>query len=479
MKKYLLSGLLLAMFCITEAQQEKTPVPTKQQLAWHDMEFYLFTHFGPNTFTDKEWGHGDEPEDIFNPTGFDAEQWCRIAKQAGAKGIIITAKHHDGFCLWPSKYSSHTVRESKWKDGKGDVLKDLSAACKKYDLKFGVYISPWDRNHPDYGTEKYNDVFVNMMKELFTNYGPIWELWWDGANGEGPNGKKQVYDWTGFRETVKKLSPNTLVFSDVGPHIRWVGNENGIASETNWNTLDTAGFTAGAGAPSTAILNTGNMNGEAWIPAECDVSIRPGWFYHKEEDDKVKTPEQLFNLYLKSVGRGANLLLNVPPDRRGLIHENDSVALMAFKKLRDESFKKNLVRESKGYSLVDIGFRPAPKINDGKISTSDFNMPQISGTTIFTGPMEIRFKNPILLNCIILREDFSNGQHCKSFKLLMMDEKNNEIKEIVGTTIGRKRIITFPTASVSVIKLLTSEKSGTVPISEIEAYLIDEKLIEK
>lgn len=479
MKKFLLSGFLLAMFCITEAQQGKIPLPTKQQLAWHDMEFYLFTHFGPNTFTDKEWGHGDEPEDIFNPTDFDAGQWCRIAKQAGAKGIIITAKHHDGFCLWPSKYSTHTVRESKWKDGKGDVLKELSEACKKYGLKFGVYISPWDRNHPDYGTEKYNEVFVNMMKELFTNYGPIWELWWDGANGEGPNGKKQVYDWSRFRETVKKLSPNTLVFSDVGPHIRWVGNESGIAGETNWNMLDTAGFTAGTGAPSTAILNTGNMNGQAWIPAECDVSIRPGWFYHKEEDDKVKTPEQLFNLYLKSVGRGANLLLNVPPDRRGLIHENDSVALMAFKKLRDESFIKNLAREGKGYSLVDIGFRPAPKINDGKISTSEFNTPQISGTTIFTGPMEIRFKNPILLNCIILREDFSNGQHCKSFKLLMMDEENNEIKEIMGTTIGRKRIITFPTASVSVIKLLTSEKSGTVPISEIETYLIDDKLIEK
>jgi hypothetical protein len=198
--------LLIAFLPVLSKAQEETAKPTKAQLSWHDMEFYLFMHFGPNTFTDLEWGHGNEKEEIFNPTNLDCEQWCRIAKAAGAKGIIITAKHHDGFCLWPSKYSTHTVRESKWKDGRGDVLKDLSVACKKYNLKFGVYISPWDRNHPDYGTEKYNDVFVNMMKELFANYGPIWELWWDGANGEGPNGKKQVYDWHRFEKTVRVLS---------------------------------------------------------------------------------------------------------------------------------------------------------------------------------------------------------------------------------------------------------------------------------
>ena len=230
------------------------------------------------------------------------------------------------FVLWPSKYSTHTVRESKWKNGKGDVLKELSQACKEYGLKFGVYISPWDRNHPKYGTPEYNDVFVNMMKEIFTNYGPIWELWWDGANGEGPNGKKQVYDWDRFKKTVRKLSPNTVIFSDVGPDIRWCGNEKGIAGETNWNSLDTVGFTPGAGAPPVDTLNRGNMNGKNWIPAECDVSIRPGWFYHREEDEKIKTPEELFQLYLKSVGRGANLLLNVPPDRTGKINEKDSAA---------------------------------------------------------------------------------------------------------------------------------------------------------
>ena len=200
MKKILFCFLIFNLSVCLRAQVVKTPLPTKQQLAWHEMEFYLFIHFGPNTFTDKEWGHGDEPEDIFNPTQLDCRQWARIAKQSGAKGIIITAKHHDGFCLWPSKYSTHTVRESKWKNGKGDVLKELSQACKEQGLKFGVYISPWDRNHPKYGTAEYNEVYVNTMKEIFANYGPIWELWWDGANGEGPNGKKQVYNWDRFKK---------------------------------------------------------------------------------------------------------------------------------------------------------------------------------------------------------------------------------------------------------------------------------------
>ena len=224
MKKYsvflFFSCFILSMQLTAQRAKNNSPLPTQSQLQWHEMQFYLFTHFGPNTFTDKEWGLGNEPEDAFNPTVLDCRQWCRVAKEAGAKGIIITAKHHDGFCLWPSKFSTHTVRESKWKDGKGDVLKELSAACKEYGLKFGVYISPWDRNHPKYGTAEYNDVFVGMMKELFSNYGPITELWWDGANGEGPNGKKQVYDWHRFERTVRELSPSTVIFSDIGPDIR-------------------------------------------------------------------------------------------------------------------------------------------------------------------------------------------------------------------------------------------------------------------
>lgn len=212
-----LAILLIVFSPLLVSAQEQQPKPTDAQLLWHELEFYLFMHFGPNTFTGKEWGEGTEHEEVFNPSELDCNQWCRIAKSVGAKGIIITAKHHDGFCLWPSKFSNHTVRESKWRYGKGDVLKELSIACAKYGLKFGVYISPWDRNHPDYGTDKYNDVFVNMMKELFTNYSPIWELWWDGANGEGPNGKKQVYDWERFETTVRSISPNTLILVILAP----------------------------------------------------------------------------------------------------------------------------------------------------------------------------------------------------------------------------------------------------------------------
>src|ERR1043165_1279943 len=370
MRKYIF--LLFLYSAISSFGQEVSPVPSARQQKWNEMEFYLFTHFGPNTFTNLEWGKGTEHEEVFNPTQLNCRQWCRIARAAGAKGIIITAKHHDGFCLWPSKYSTHTVRESKWKNGKGDVLKELSQACKEYGLKFGVYISPWDRNHPKYGTPEYNDVFVNMMKEIFTNYGPIWELWWDGANGEGPNGKKQVYDWDRFKKTVKTLSPNTVVFSDVGPQVRWVGNENGIVGKTNWNYLDTVGFTPGAGAPDVKVLNEGNENGQAWIPAECDVSIRPGWFWHENENDKVKTPEQLFDLFLKSVGRGANLLLNVPPDRRGKIYSSDSAALVGFQKLLDKNFGKTLMKEKDAKVFFDKPDSIVVSANKQTIEVKDY-----------------------------------------------------------------------------------------------------------
>jgi alpha-L-fucosidase len=445
MRFFFLLFFLFSLNSFSQSARSQNPVPTKQQLAWQEMEFYLFAHFGPNTFTDKEWGEGTEPEDIFNPTNLDCRQWCRIAKAAGAKGIIITAKHHDGFCLWPSKYSTHTVRESKWKNGKGDVLRELSQACKEYGLKFGVYISPWDRNHPKYGTAAYNDVFVNMMKEIFANYGPIWELWWDGANGEGPNGKKQVYDWDRFKKTVKAISPNTVIFSDVGPHIRWCGNENGIAGETNWNLLDTAGFTPGAGAPPVDTLNRGNVNGKSWIPAECDVSIRPGWFYHKEEDDKVKTPEELFQLYLKSVGRGANLLLNVPPDRRGMINEKDSTALIGFKNLRDESFKNNLAENA-----------------EHSFSAGD------SVREIF----RLHFPKFVKINCVIVKEEIKNGQSIERFYLELHND--SDIIRYTGTTIGHKRIITFPIVNAENIIFKSKGKIKTV-----ETYLIDENLIEK
>ena len=457
-KKYcLLFFVMMNIQLFAQKQMFTTPLPTPQQLQWHEMEFYLFTHFGPNTFTDKEWGLGNEPEDAFNPTQLDCKQWCKIAKEAGAKGIIITAKHHDGFCLWPSKFSTHTVRESKWKNGKGDVLKELSDACKAYGLKFGVYISPWDRNHPKYGTAEYNDVFVGMMKELFSNYGPITELWWDGANGEGPNGKKQVYDWHRFEKTVRELSPNTLVFSDIGPDIRWVGNENGVASATNWNVLDTAGFSRGLGAPKNDSLGIGNINGKNWIPAECDVSIRPGWFYHEKENTQIKSAEQLFELYLKSVGRGANLLLNVPPDNRGLIYEKDAASLLSFKKLRDENFKNDVLK----HAMV-IDKNHTNKSTDYKTEIGKFMI----------------LKEPVKLNCLVLKEPIQNGQLIKQMDIILSNH-GTEVKKITITTVGRKRIISFPAEEVTELSFVISHAKTKPQFGEIAGYLIDEKLVEK
>jgi alpha-L-fucosidase len=469
---------LVCLFAVTgavpaAAQKQATgPLPTKQQLAWHQMEFYWFIHFGPNTFTDKEWGEGNEQADIFNPTELDCDQWVRIAKQSGAKGIILTAKHHDGFCLWPSKYSTHTVRESKWREGKGDVVGELARACRKQGMKFGVYLSPWDRNHPKYGTPEYNDVYVNTMKELITRYGPFFEFWWDGANGEGPNGKKQEYDFKRFEKTMRKLAPNTVVFSDIGPDIRWVGNEKGIAGKTNWNLLDTAGFKRGQGAPPTDTLNEGNVNGAHWIPAECDVSIRPGWFYHKEEDDKVKSGEQLFDLYLKSVGRGSSFLLNVPPDRRGKINEADSAALVAFKKLRDESFAENLVKGSKAELHTGAGIFQRTNFTDGKPGTVE------KLTNYKDDRLWIKFEQVKKVNCIVLQEDIKTGQRVKSGKIVLVNG-SQPVREIEFTTIGRKRILSFPAEQVSAINLVISDAKATPMINEIAAYLMDEKLVEK
>ena len=474
MKPTLILFFSACIFIKTNAQPVKPfgPVPSARQLQWQDMEFYLFTHFGPNTFTDLEWGKGTEQEEVFNPTQLDCRQWCRVAKAAGAKGIIITAKHHDGFCLWPSKYSTHTVAQSKWKNGKGDVLKELSTACKEYNLKLGIYLSPWDRNHPKYGTDEYNTVFVNMMKEVVSRYGPLFEFWWDGANGEGPNGKKQIYQWHRFEQTMRTIAPNTPVFSDIGPDIRWVGNENGFAGTTNWNLLDTAGFTRGAGSPSTDTLNSGNENGKNWIPAECDVSIRPGWFYHANEDEKVKTPEQLFELYLKSVGRGASLLLNVPPDRRGLINEHDSAALVGFKKLRDESFKTNLAAKAKKEIFYDNVLFTKQSFADGNLKTFEKNIDYKK--TAYS----LKFPEAQTLDCVVLHEAIEYGQRVSGFSIELLDG-TNVLKKINGTTIGRKRIITFPAQNVSAVRFTVTGAKAAPLISEIELFNIDEKLVEK
>lgn len=450
MKKTILALMVLLTSVVGMAQKIKPvlPVPTKEHLVWHEKEFYLFIHFGPNTFTDKEWGDGKEDPTVFAPTELDCNQWVRIAKLAGAKGIILTAKHHDGFSLWPSKYSTHTVRESKWLEGKGDVVKMLSDACKKGGIEMGVYISPWDRNHPDYGTPKYNDIYIATMKELLTGYGKFFELWWDGANGEGPNGKKQEYTFRRFEDSAFKFQPQLMIFSDIGPSIRWCGNERGIIGNTNWNLLDTAGFYRGYGGPPEDTLNQGNVNGKLWIPAEADVSIRPGWFYHPKEDNKVKSASTLFNLFLKSVGNGGNLLLNVPPDRRGLFNEADSASLVGFAALRKKAFETN----------VFAGLTPITKTNAAGLVTLTYT-----------------FKKPTKLNAVVLQELIEHGQRVKSFTIEAKEENafgktDNFVKIFDGTTIGRKKIATFNPITTTSIKISITDAKAAVYLKPTTAY---------
>ena len=439
---YILLTLCILSISNSKAQEKFGPTPSPQQLAWQEKEFYLFMHFGPNTFTNLEWGKGSEDPNIFNPTQIDCNQWASIAKASGAKGIIITAKHHDGFCLWPSKFSTHTVRESKWMNGKGDVIKMLSEACKKAGIEMGVYISPWDRNHPQYGTPAYNDIYIQTMKELLTGYGKFFELWWDGANGEGANGKKQVYDFKRFQDSALAYQSHLVIFSDIGPHIRWIGNEDGIINETNWNLLDTAGFKRGEGGPPTDTLNKGNYNGKVWIPGEADVSIRKGWFYHEEEDNTVKTDKQLFNLYLKNVGRGGNFLLNVPPNRKGLISPADSTSLMEFKKMRDAAFKNNVLKNA---TIKKHG-----------------------------NEMDICLTQAATFNTLQLQEQIKFGQRVISFEIEAGDNESSLKKIAASTTIGRKKIIQFPMVTAKCIKVKITATKATPVMGAIAAYLIKE-----
>src|SRR5499427_124040 len=331
------------------------PVPSARQLQWHELELYGFIHFTINTFTDKEWGYGDEDPALFNPAGFDADKIARVAGAAGMKGLILTAKHHDGFCLWPSKFTEHSVKRSPWKNGHGDVVRELSDACRRHSLKFGIYLSPWDRNRADYGRASYISYFRNQLRELLTDYGPVFELFLDGANGgDGFYGgaretrridRETYYDWPSTWQMVRELQPGACLFSDAGPDVRWVGNERGLAGETCWATLNSRDFVPGRADERR--LNHGDRPGANWVPAECDVSIRPGWFYHPQEDARVRTPANLVDIYYASVGRGASMLLNLPPDRRGRINENDEASLREFRRILDGTFANDLARDAK------------------------------------------------------------------------------------------------------------------------------------
>jgi alpha-L-fucosidase len=456
-RKYLLCLLAAYSALAGHAQNPKSfgATPSSSQLKWHEMEYYMFIHFGPNTFTNQEWGTGLEDPKIFNPSKLDCRQWAKTARYAGMKGIIITAKHHDGFCLWPSKYSTHTVKQSAWKNGQGDVLKELSEACRAEGLKFGVYLSPWDRNHPLYGTAEYNNIFTYMLNEVLGNYGEVFEQWFDGANGEGPNGKKQEYDWNLFNRTVYNKQKDAIIFSDGGPGCRWVGNENGYAGETNWNTLN--GDKVFPGYPNYKELTPGHEGGTHWIPAECDVSIRPGWFYSPETDGKVKTVEQLMDIYLGSVGRGANLLLNVPVNREGLIAKEDSMRLMEFKSAREKTFPKNLASSTK----VLASGKSTTKLNDGSLDT-------FWAAKSNTATLEINFPIETKVNYLVLREHIVLGQRVKEFSVeVWRDGKFETVAK--QTTIGHKRILPINGYTSKIRVNITQSKAAPV-LQEIETY---------
>ena len=443
-------------------------LPTPQQVEWQKMEMNMFMHFGPNTFTGMEWGLGTEAEDIFNPTDLDCGQWAAIAKASGFNAIIITGKHHDGFCLWPNPESTHTVAASPWKGGKGDVLKELSEACAAEGLKFGVYVSPWDRNDPHYGTPEYNDVYVRTLQSIHDGrYGTIFEQWFDGACGEGPNGKKQVYDWPRFHETVLAMQPRNIMFSDVGPGCRWVGNESGYAGKTNWSTLNAKGFTPGAGSPPRESLNSGDIDGTDWIPAETDVSIRPGWFWRESENDQVKSVNKLLDIYYTSVGRNSLLLLNVPPDTRGRIDPVDSARLLEFKAALDEIFKVNLADGAKA-SATDSWGRGfgAKNILDGNYD-SYWAAQKDAGVSAIT----FTLKGEKTFNRVLLQEYIPLGQRVKAFTVEAA-QADGSWKEIASeTTIGYKRIIRTDKVTTDKVRVTVKESLAPALINGFGLYL--------
>ena len=477
MKKLILSTALLAAICTAGQAQETNDyyvkhvefpqgatleqkvdmaarlVPTPQQLEWLQMELTAFLHFGINTFTGREWGDGKENPALFNPTDFDAEQWVRSLKEAGFKMAILTAKHHDGFCLWPTKTTGHSVAASPWKDGKGDVVRELRDACDKYGIKFGVYLSPWDRNASCYGdSPKYNEFFIEQLTELLTNYGEVHEVWFDGANGEGPNGKKQEYDWTAILSTIRRLQPRAVT-AIMGDDVRWVGNERGLGRETEWSaTVLTPGTYARCEEQNKALgvkATSKDLGGRDmlvnakelfWYPSEVDVSIRPGWFYHQQEDNQVKSLKHLTDIYFKSVGYNSVLLLNIPPDQRGRISDADVNRLKEFADYRKEIFADNRVKGG----LKAWTARPGD-----------------------TRVYQLKPKSEI--NVVMLREDISKGQRMEAFTVEALTADG--WKEIAkGTTVGYKRLIRIPAVEARQLRVKVDACRLAANISEVAAY---------
>ena len=469
-----LSAAGLARSTFVEPPVPYPPGPSPRQLAWHELEFYGFLHFTVNTFTNREWGDGDESPALFNPTAFDADQIVGAAKDGGMKGLILTCKHHDGFCLWPSRYTEHSVKNSPFKR---DVVKEISAACARQGVRFGIYLSPWDRNHKDYGTPEYLVYYRNQLRELLTEYGPVFEIFFDGANGgDGYYGgayerreidNRTYYDWPNTWQIVRELQPNTVLFSDGGPDVRWVGNERGIAGETCWATQNSADFAPGRA--DVERLNRGDRPGTNWVPAECDVSIRPGWFYHKHEDDQVKTPRQLVDLYYSSVGRGASFLLNLPPDRRGRIHENDARTLREFRGIIEATFATNLASGARVSASNSRGngrdrrFVPANVLDGSRLTywaTDD---------DVKTPSLVLDLGQPTTFNAVRIREYLPLGQRVESIKVDMW--RDGGWTEVAGaTSIGNCRLIRGPRVTTSRVRLRVTQAPVCPAISEVGLF---------
>ena len=463
-------------------------VPSKRQVEYQQREFYGFIHFTVNTYTNKEWGLGDESPEIFNPYDLDAESWVKAAVSAGMQGLILTCKHHDGFCLWPSKYTEHSVKNSPYKDGKGDIVKELSDACKKYGIKFGVYLSPWDRNCAVYGTGKeYDDFYINQMTELLTNYGDVYTFWMDGACGEGPNGKKQVYDWERYYAKVRELQPEA-VLSICGPDVRWCGNEAGVVRKSEWSVVsklmtspaftaelsqkeDNEEFRKRAIDPTNEELGSRkvleNEPELAWYPAETDLSIRPGWFYHPEEDDKVRSLENLKDIYLKSVGGNTALLLNACPMKNGRFHENDTKRLAELGDFIRESFKDNLADKAEITSTPEKGDR-GEDISSVRADSYETYFKTKDGHRELC--IELKWEEGVKASYLVLKENILLSQRVESFKVYE-EVKGEGYKEVYdGTVIGYKRIVVLSGREVTGIKIEITDSRIAPAISFVGVY---------
>jgi len=449
------------------------PVPTDNQMRWQKMEAYAFVHFSVNTYTDQSWGNGDEDPKIFNPTELDCRQWARVCKEAGMKGIIITAKHHSGFCLWPSKYTEYSVKNCPWKNGKGDIVREMADACKEYGLKLGIYLSPWDRNHPDYGKPEYITYFRNQLRELLTNYGEIFEIWFDGANGGtgyygGARENRKIdrttyYDWKNTYKLIRELQPKIVIWNDGGDRadLRWVGTEAGFVGETNWSLLNATGE-----VPEN-MLRYGVENGDSWVPGEVNTSIRPEWFYHPSEDTKVKTLPQLMDLYYNSIGRNGTLLLNFPIDTKGLIHPTDEKAAFEYAKAVKEAFAVNLVEQKKATATNVRGNSTRYAAN--KAIDNDANTFWATDDNVKTASLTINFGKSTTFNRFLAQEYIRLGQRVRAFTVeAFIEGKWKEIAK--ATTIGYKRILRFPSVTATQVRFNITDSKSNPLISNIGLY---------